>query len=121
MANTQTLSAKEVGALKRVARAQALNALAEEHPKDFLAQMQAYYTAHGLGEYVPEPTPEQKATLRRLAAEEKARQQVEELLEKYPGLKGQIAPVVSVPQPVDEPTDVSLGLDPDIAAAKRGA
>lgn len=120
MANVKNLSAKELGALKRTARSEALNELAEKHKEDFLGLMSKYYGKHGLGLYVPEPTAEERAQARKQAALDKAQATIDGLIEQFPELRGQVAPAVVVPD-VEEDEVPDLSIDPDIAAAKRGA
>lgn len=117
MANTKTLSTKEVGALKRTARSEALNDMAEADPEMFHQFMAKRYAEHGLGEYKPEPTPEQRAAEREAKAVAKAKAELDALIEKYPQLAGQVAPAVALDAIEDEPDvpDVDFGIDPALS------
>jgi hypothetical protein len=119
---SKELTAREAGALKRTIRSTVLNILADSHPEQFQALMDMHYGEAGLGKYVPEPTPEQKAAEKLAAEKAKALAQVEDLIERFPSLADQIRPVVAVPthDPDDAVEDPRIAADAEFIRAARG-
>ncbi len=100
-------SGREVGGLKVSLRADAVAELVARHSDEFHSILGALYAAKGLTYEPP------------LTDEEKAAQTIAALVEKYPSLAGQVAPVTSVQRIVveDEETNVDLGISEFLSKA----
>lgn len=91
---------REDGAVKRSIRAEVLNKLAKEHEDDFDRLMSQAYADHGMT-WVRPVTAEEKQAAKERAEFEAAKEQVDALIERFPGLKGRVAPVVAVDDAVE--------------------
>jgi hypothetical protein len=92
---------------KLAIRATVVNELIVHYADEFHARMAEAYEAAGLVYERP------------MTEEEKAAQTVKALVERYPSLKGMVAPVTPIERIVlddeDDVSDVDLGIDPEFS------
>lgn len=80
-------TSREVGATKRIIRADVLNRLAALHAEDYATLMTEAYAEHGWT-YAQPMTAEEKAAARRAAARIKAQATIDGILAEFPELAG---------------------------------